>query len=150
MCASIQSKKARVADQSVLDDLGQSGAQLALGQAGEQIGIDDHRTRLMEGADHVLAAGMIDRGLAAHRRIDVGQQRASASARNARRAGSRRRRSPARSPTTPPPSATTRASRPKRLAIMTSKIRLAVASVLCCSPSGRMTSTPRAAVQELA
>ena len=47
------------------------------------------------------------------------------------------------SPTTPPPSATTQASRLRRRSTSASSTRSTVASVLCCSPSGRITDATR-------
>ncbi len=67
--------KRQVQGQPVLDHLGQPGAQLAVGQRVEGRHVRDHRARLMEGADHVLAARMVDRGLAADRRVDLGEER---------------------------------------------------------------------------
>ena len=64
-----------IADQAVLDDLGQPGVQFARGQRLEHIGVGQHLTRLMKRTDHVLAARMIDGGLAAHGGIDLRQQR---------------------------------------------------------------------------
>ena len=49
-------EKIRIADQAVFDDLGQAGAQIPVRQALQQVGIGDHRPRLMKRADHVLAA----------------------------------------------------------------------------------------------
>jgi hypothetical protein len=67
-------KKFRIANEPVFNDLGQAGAQFALWQRRQRIGIDDHRLRLVKRADHVLAERMIDPGLAADRRIDLRQQ----------------------------------------------------------------------------
>ena len=59
----------------MLDDLGQSGRQFTRWQGMQGGCIGDHGLRLIERADHVLAEGMIDTGLAAHRRVDLRQQR---------------------------------------------------------------------------
>ena len=65
----------RVEREAVLDHLGEPGAQLAVGQRVERGHVRDHRARLMEGADHVLAARVVDRGLAADRGVDLREQR---------------------------------------------------------------------------
>ena len=65
----------RIADQPVLDHFGESGAQFARWQGGERVRVAHHRRRLVEGADQVLAARMVDAGLAAHRRIHLREQR---------------------------------------------------------------------------
>ena len=75
MFCSSHSKNAAIADQTVLDDLGQARPILAVGQAREHVGVGDHLPRLVKGADQILAAGVIDRGLAAHRGVDLRQQR---------------------------------------------------------------------------
>ena len=67
-------EEARIADQAVFDHLGIAGAQLARGQGGERIGIDQHQRRRVEGADQILALARIDRGLAADRGIGLGEQ----------------------------------------------------------------------------
>jgi hypothetical protein len=59
----------------VLDHLGETGAQLPLRQRRERVRVGEHELRLVERADHVLAARMVDRGLAAHRRVDLREQR---------------------------------------------------------------------------
>ncbi len=73
--ASIQPRKTAIRHQGVLDHLGESGTQLARRQRGERVRVGDDGARLVEGADQVLAAGMVDPGLAAHGRIDLGEQR---------------------------------------------------------------------------
>ena len=67
-------KKPRIADQAVFDDLGQTGGEFPRRQRLQDIGIGEDQFRLPEGADHVLAEGVIDPGLAAYRRIDLGEQ----------------------------------------------------------------------------
>jgi hypothetical protein len=67
-------QEGRVADQAVLDDLGQTGGQFPVRQGVQGFGIGQHQLRLVEGADHVLAEGMVDAGLAAHGGIHLGQQ----------------------------------------------------------------------------
>ncbi len=64
----------RIAQQAVLDDLGVAAAHLARRQAVEHVQVGQHQPRLVEGADQVLAARRIDRGLAADRGVDLGQQ----------------------------------------------------------------------------
>ena len=54
--ASSQSKNSPIDDQAVLDDFGEAGAQLAIGQRVQRVGVREHRGRLMERADEVLAA----------------------------------------------------------------------------------------------
>ena len=68
-------EKRVVADEPVLDHLGEARGQLAWRQGGERLRIGDDGARLVEGTDHVLAQRMIDRGLAADCRIDLGEQR---------------------------------------------------------------------------
>ncbi len=63
-----------VADQPVLDDFRQARRQLARWQGIEGRGVDQHSLGLVERAHHVFAQRMVDAGLAAHRRIDLGQQ----------------------------------------------------------------------------
>ena len=75
-------EEVRVEDDAVLDHFRQAGAQFALGQRVEGVEVRDHATRLVEGADQILAAGVVDRGLAAYggvhqreqgrRNLDVG------------------------------------------------------------------------------
>ena len=67
-------EKRRIADQAILDYLGHAGGEFPLRQGVEHGGIDHHGAGLMEGADHVLAARVVDGGLAAHRGIHLGQQ----------------------------------------------------------------------------
>ena len=64
-----------VDDEPVLDDLGEAGAQLAIGQGAERVGIGEHRGGLMKRADEILAARVVDAGLAADRRIHLREQR---------------------------------------------------------------------------
>ena len=44
-------------DHAVLDDLGQAGAELAVGERPQALGVDPDSARLIEGADQVLARG---------------------------------------------------------------------------------------------
>ena len=64
-----------VEDGAVLDHFGQAGRQLARRAASPACRIGQHRARLVEGADHVLAQRVVDAGLAADRGIDLRQQR---------------------------------------------------------------------------
>ena len=64
-----------VADDVVLDALGEAAAEFARRQGLKCVGVGEDRDRLMERADQVLADGVIDAGLAADRRVDHGQQR---------------------------------------------------------------------------
>ena len=57
-------KQLRVADHPVLDHLRHAGAEFPLRQRGEGGGVDQHQPRLVEGADQVLAARVVDAGLA--------------------------------------------------------------------------------------
>ena len=59
----------------MLDHFGKPGAQLPVGQRIEGRHVGDHCEGLVEGADHVLAPRVVDRGLAAHRGIDLREQR---------------------------------------------------------------------------
>jgi hypothetical protein len=64
-----------IANRGGLDDLGETRCQLAIRQGRQAIRVDQHGERLVERPDHVLAQRVIDTGLAAHRRIDLRQQR---------------------------------------------------------------------------
>ena len=63
----------RVGDDAVLDDLREAGAELPVGQRDDDVGIHEDEARLVEGADQVLGAGMVDRGLAADRGVHLGE-----------------------------------------------------------------------------
>ena len=63
-----------VEDHAVLDDLGQPAPQLAVGRVRRVARIDPDAGRLMEGADDVLGAGMVDADLAADGAVDLGEQ----------------------------------------------------------------------------
>jgi len=65
----------RVADRGVLDAFAQPGRVVTPRQRRQQVGIDHHRARLVEGADEVLAGRVVQPGLPAHRRVDGGFQR---------------------------------------------------------------------------
>ena len=65
----------RIPDAAVLDDLRESGAQFPIRQCLQRIRVGHHRQWLIEGPDEVLAARMVDAGLAAHGGIDLRQQR---------------------------------------------------------------------------
>ena len=56
----------------VLDHFVQAGPEFAARQGAEHGGIDDDRVRLVKRSDHVLAGRMVDPGLAANRRVDLG------------------------------------------------------------------------------
>ena len=112
-----------VADQAVLHHLGVARAHLAQRQRVEQRRVGEDEARLVERADEVLAVGRVDAGLAADRRIDLGQQAWWESARSGHRAASTAAAKPARSPTTPPPSAITRSPRSMRAARTASQTR---------------------------
>ena len=55
-----------VSEQPMFDHLGEPRREFAVGQRGEAERVSEHRHRLMKGTDHVLAARVIDRGLAAY------------------------------------------------------------------------------------
>ncbi len=63
-----------VGDEAALDDLGQPGAELGLGQAVEDVGVGEDGDRRVERADQVLAGVGVDAGLAAHRGVDHAEQ----------------------------------------------------------------------------
>ena len=67
-------KQGGVADRAVLDHLGQARLELALRQGRQRVHVGDHRARLVEGTDHVLAQRVVDRGLATDRRVHLRQQ----------------------------------------------------------------------------
>ena len=58
----------------MFDHFRQSGPVFAPAQGLERANISQHAARLVKGTDQVLAADVIDAGLAAHRRIHLGQQ----------------------------------------------------------------------------
>ena len=62
-------------DHPVLDDLSQSGSELALRQSFQTVKINYHGNRLPEGANHVFAERVVHCGFAADRRVDLRQQR---------------------------------------------------------------------------
>ena len=64
-----------VENQAVLDDFGQTRRELPLRQARQRAGVHEHRDGLMERPDHVLRFRVVHGCLAAHRRIDLRQQR---------------------------------------------------------------------------
>jgi len=73
---SSQAKESGIAEQAVFDDLRIACSELAHGKRIEQAGCRRRReNRLMERADEILAVARVDRGLAAHRGIDLGEQR---------------------------------------------------------------------------
>jgi hypothetical protein len=65
----------RVGDRAMLDHFGEPRGELALRQRRQAADVGKHQPRLVEGADHVLAQRMVDAGLAADRRVHLGQQR---------------------------------------------------------------------------
>ena len=83
-----------VGDQRRLDDLREPCPQLPVRQRRERVGVGDDGRRLVEGADQVLAARMIDAGLAADGGVHHARAASSAAARSRRRAGRRPPRSP--------------------------------------------------------
>ncbi|MNU85713.1 hypothetical protein D3C71_754590 [compost metagenome] len=68
-------KEGHVRDWSVFDDLCKTGTELTRWQRIEHRKVAHHQLRLVERANHVLAEWMVDRRLASHRRIHLGQQR---------------------------------------------------------------------------
>ena len=56
----------------MLDDFGQPGAELALGQGGEGDRIHEDETGLVKGPDEILGPGMVDGGFPADRRVHLG------------------------------------------------------------------------------
>ena len=64
-----------VQNQAVLDDFRHARRELPLRQARERVCIREHRDRLMKRADHVFRLRVVHRRLAAHRGIDLRQQR---------------------------------------------------------------------------
>ena len=59
----------------MLDYFEQAGTVFALGQRAQDLGVDQNRQWLVEGADEVLAGYQIHAGLAADRRVHLGKQR---------------------------------------------------------------------------
>ena len=74
-CASIQAKNSASRMSPYLITSARPGAQLPVGQRGQRVDVGEHAGRLVEGADHVLAARVVDRGLAADRGVHLGEQR---------------------------------------------------------------------------
>jgi hypothetical protein len=64
-----------IGDERRLHDLREAGPQLAVRQRRERVRVGDHRRRLVEGADQVLAARVVHPGLAADRGVDHREQR---------------------------------------------------------------------------
>ena len=62
-------------EQAVLGHLGGAAAQLARRQRLERAQVGEHQARLIEGADVVLAGAEVHGDLAAHGRVDLGEQR---------------------------------------------------------------------------
>src|SRR5215472_4107711 len=67
-------EKFGVTDEAVFDDLGIAGEQLAARQAPQNGRVGEHETRLVEGADQILAGGGVDPGLAADRAVYLSQE----------------------------------------------------------------------------
>src|SRR5512134_292289 len=67
-------KERGVADQPVLNDLREPRSQFARGERPERVGIGNHRERLVERSDHVLAERVVDRRLAPDRGINLREQ----------------------------------------------------------------------------
>ena len=65
----------RIAQHAVFDDFGIAGAELALRQRVEHLGVGDHQHRLMKRAEQVLAVRRVDAGLAADGGVHLRQQR---------------------------------------------------------------------------
>ena len=63
-----------VGNGTVLDDFSQASRQLTRGQGLQRARVSHDQPGLMEGPHHVLAARVVDAGLAAHRGIDLRQQ----------------------------------------------------------------------------
>ena len=63
-----------VGNGTVLDDFSQASRQLTRGQGLQRASVGHDQPGLMEGPHHVLAARVVDAGLAAHRGIDLRQQ----------------------------------------------------------------------------
>ena len=137
------SRTARVPDAAVLDHFGQAGAELPVRQRRQRVRIGDDRPRLVEGADEILAARMVDAGLAADRGVDLRQQRGRAPALGdaALIAGRGEAGDVARPRRRP--SASTAASRSSCRPTRASNTRAEVSRVLCCSPSGSTHSAIR-------
>ncbi len=64
-----------VPEHPVLDDLPDARRELPIREGIEGIRVRDDAGRLVKGADHVLAQGVVDAGLAAHGRVHLGEQR---------------------------------------------------------------------------
>ena len=64
-----------VVDQRVFHAFGVSGGQFARREGVQRIDVGQHAARLQERADEVLAQARVDAGLAAHRTVDLREQR---------------------------------------------------------------------------
>ena len=69
------SEQVGIGDDRRLDHFGQSGPELPLGKRAQQRGVADDELRLGEGSGHVLVAVDVHAVLAAHRSVDLPQQR---------------------------------------------------------------------------
>lgn len=63
-----------VGEDAVLDDLGEAGAELAVGQGAEHVEVAEDEAGLVEGADEVFSGGEVDPDLAADGAVDLGEQ----------------------------------------------------------------------------
>jgi len=64
-----QGKQVRIEGEGDLGDLGEPASVLALGERPERRDVGEHRHRLVERADEVLALGQVHRRLTADRRV---------------------------------------------------------------------------------
>ena len=70
-----KAEQIRFANDAGFDDFVEAGAVFAFGKRVQKRGIDQHRERLVETADEVLAGDEVDAGLAAERGVDLREQR---------------------------------------------------------------------------
>ena len=135
-CASSQAKNSASPRAPYLTTSRVAGQQLAARQGGQRAGVGQHQARLVEGADQVLALAGVDAGLAAHRGVDLGQQRGGDLCKSSPRLQMPAAK-PVRSPITPPPRATIRSPRSQpRASSMASSSASRPAKLLVPSPGG--------------
>ena len=65
----------RIPDAAVLDHFGEPGSEFPVRERGQRVRVRDDRQGLMKRTDQILAARVIDSGLAADRRVDLREQR---------------------------------------------------------------------------
>ena len=131
-----------VAQRGHLHDLAQRGPQLALGERPEDGDVQHDRRRVVERADQVLALGQVHAGLAADRRVHLGDERRRARRSTARPAGtSRRGTRPGPRARRRPRRPAARVARPAGAAASRAAVLDRPPAVFAASPAGSMTTS---------